>query len=186
MSSSDAPEMLSRVPRIGWAKRMAVEDHLGQHVVDEVLGRILHHGDLLQHHFALAIEVGEGGGEEHVGHHVQRHRQLVVQEAPVDDHVLPRGAGVQLPPKGVEDLGDLFRRELRRPLEEEVLYEMSGADERIGLIAGTGRDPEAQTHRAQVIELLGYQPLPVGELLQTILVSRHCLPLRTGSPAGAD
>ena len=113
--------MVSTRPQDGMGQRMPVEDHLGQHVVDEVLGRVLHHGDLFQDDLPLPIEIGERGSDQHVGHDVHGHRQLVVQEAAVDDHVLPGRAGVQLPSKGVEDLGDLFRRVLRRPLEEEVL-----------------------------------------------------------------
>ena len=155
---------------------MTVKDDLGQYVVDEIGGRILHHGDLFQHDFALAVEVCESGREQHVGHDVERKPKLVVQETAVDHDVFTRRACVELPAKGVENLGDLLRRVLRRALEQEMLYEVAGPDQRRGFIPRAGGDPETQTHRPQVLELLGDEPLAVGQGLQPILVSRHCLP----------
>ena len=51
-------------------------------------GRVLDHGDLLEHDLALGVEVGEGGREDHVRHHVERRLEMLVEHAGVHDRVV--------------------------------------------------------------------------------------------------
>ena len=41
------------------AQRMAVKDDLSEVIGDQLAGRILVHGDLLDHDFALQVDIGE-------------------------------------------------------------------------------------------------------------------------------
>ena len=111
---------------------MVPEDRFRQEVVDELLRCVLDHGDLLEDHFALGIEIDKGRGEDHVGHDVQRLLEVLVQHAGVDDGVVAGGRRVQLAAEAVEDLRDLLRGVLLRPLEEQVLQEM--CDTRVGIV----------------------------------------------------
>jgi len=67
---------------------MVAEDGVGDQIVDELLWRVLVHGDLLEHDLALRLELGERRREDHVAHHVDRRRQMVVGNACVDERVL--------------------------------------------------------------------------------------------------
>ena len=53
-------------------ERMRPEDRLGGDVVDEVVRRVLHHRDLLEHDLALRVHVDERRPEDHVRHDVER------------------------------------------------------------------------------------------------------------------
>ena len=97
-------------PITGRPERVRAEHGLGRQVVHHVLGVVLHHRDLLEHDFALRVDVGEGRLEDHVGHHVEGDVDVVVGDARVDDGRLARGGGVELPAHRVEQLGDLRRR----------------------------------------------------------------------------
>ena len=132
--------------------------------MDEVLGRVLDHRDLLEHDLALGVEVGERRREDHVRHHVQRFLQVPVRDAGVDDRVLARGGCVQLAAHLVEDLRDLLRVVRPRALEEQVLDEVRNARLRLGLVARAGADPEAERHRADARHALGDQALAGVEL----------------------
>ena len=113
---------------------MAAEDGFGQEVVDEVLRRVLHHRDLLEHDFPLGVDIGERRGEDHVGHDVEGALEMTIRDAGVDDRGLARRCGVQLAAHLVEDLGDLLGRVRARALEEQVLDEVRDAGLRIGLV----------------------------------------------------
>ena len=115
----------------GWLR----EHRLGEQVVDEILGRVLDHRDLLEHDLALGVEVGERRREDHVRHHVQCVLQVPVRHARVDDRVLARGGRVQLAAHPVEDLRDLLRVVRARALEEQVLDEVRDARLCLGLVA---------------------------------------------------
>ena len=103
---------------------MRAEDDLGCDVVHEVLRVVLHHRDLLEHHLALGVEIGERRLEDHVDHRVERLLEVVVGHTRVDDRRLPRRGRVQLATHGVEQLRDLLRAEPGRALEQQVLDEV--------------------------------------------------------------
>ena len=119
------------------SERVLVEHGLGEQVVDELLRRVLDHRDLLEHHLALGVEVGEGRREDHVRHHVERVLEVPVGNARVDDRVLARRGRVQLAAHLVEHLGDLLRVVRARALEEQVLDEVR--DTRLRRRARRGR-----------------------------------------------
>ena len=89
---------------------------------------------------------------------------MVVCDARVDDRVLARSGGVQLPAHGVEDLGDLLRRVAVRALEEQVLDEVRDARALVPLVARPGADPEPERDRPDVRQSLGDDPLAGIEL----------------------
>jgi hypothetical protein len=64
------------------------EHGLRDEVEDELLRRVVDHRDLLQHDLALRIEVGEGGREDHVRHHVERRFEVLVEHPGVHDGVV--------------------------------------------------------------------------------------------------
>ncbi len=118
----------------GPSERVPAEHGLGEEVVHELLRRVLVHRDLLEHDLALGIEIGEGRGEDHVGHDVQSRPDVIVGDACVDHRVLARRCRVELAAEPVEDLRDLLRRVVLRSLEEEVLDEVRHACLGLGLV----------------------------------------------------
>ena len=94
--------------------------------------------------------------------------EMVVEEPAVDDDVLPGGGCVQLPSQGVEDLGDLFGRVLREPLNRRCSMKCVVPASSGELVARADGDPEAQTHRTEMGELLGDQPLSVREMFEPV------------------
>ena len=150
---------------------MGAEHGIGREIVDEVVGRVLDHRDLLEHDLALRVDVDELRPEDHVGHHVERVLEPCVGHARVDDRRLARRRGVELAAELVEELGDLLRRVARRALEEHVLDEVRDAGLRLGLVAGAGSDPEAERDRAHAGHALADDAFAAGELGQLVL--RH-------------
>ena len=128
-------EITSARPMTGLPSAWRAEDRLGQEVVDEILRRVLHHRDLLEHDLPLGVEVRERRREDHVRHHVERPLEMTVGDARVDDRGLARRRGVELAAHLVEDLGDLLGRVRARTLEEQVLDEVRDAGLRVGLVA---------------------------------------------------
>ena len=163
-----AVERAERAPRdagdhVGRAEhrppqRMPAEHRLRDEVEDELLRRVVDHGDLLEHDLPLGVEVGEAGREDHVRHHVERRLEMLVEDAGVDDGVVAGRRGVQLAAEGVEGLRDLDRGVRRRALEEEVLQEVADAGVRVVLVARAGADPEADRDRAHCGQRLGDDP----------------------------
>ena len=152
------------------SERVVAEDGLREEVVHELLRRVLVHRDLLEHDLALLVDLGEGGREDHVGHHLERRLDVVVGDARVDDGVLARGRGVQLRAHGVEGLRDLLRLEPPRALEQQVLDEVGDACTVGSLVAGADVDPEAERDGANTRDALGDDPLAGVELAQDDLL----------------
>ena len=109
------------------AQRMVTEDRLGQDVVHLVLRLVLVHGDLLEHHLALGLEVRVGRAQQHVAHHLERALEVLVEEVGVQDRRLLAGGCVHLRAEAVELLRDLLGGQLRRALEQHVLEEVRDA-----------------------------------------------------------
>ena len=149
---------------------MRPEHRLPDQIVHELLWCVLVHRDLLEHHLALGVELLEERREDHVAHHVERLFDVHVGNACEDDGVLARGGGVQLAAELVEDLRDLERRVLARPLEQQVLDEVGDAGLGVGLVARAGADPVADRGRADVLEPLADHALARIELAQDPVV----------------
>src|SRR6266508_933794 len=166
---------------------MVAEHGLRDEVVDKLLGAVLDHGDLLQDDLALGVEVGEGRCEDHVGHHVERLLDVVVEDPSIDDRVVARGRGVELAAEGVEDLGDLLGRVGPGTLEEEVLEEMGHPCAAVVLVARARSDPQADRRGANAGERLADHPRAAVELRQQVvlhkrMVSQAPRKARPGSP----
>ena len=157
------------------SERVAAEDRLRDDVVDEVLRVVVDHRDLLQHDFALRVDVGEGRVVDHPDDHVERGLEPVVRHAGVDERRLARRGRVQLPAEPVEDLRDLLRGVRARPLEEQVLDEVRDPGARVGLVARPGPDPEAERHGADARNVLGDHPLAGRELREVVGLHRPIL-----------
>ena len=109
------------------AQRVVAEDGCRQDVVHLVRGLVLVHGDLLDHHLALGVDVRVGGPQHHVRQHVEGLVEMLVQEARVHrGGLLPRSR-VRLGAHAVEDLVDLDRAEAIGALEQQVLEEVRDA-----------------------------------------------------------
>ena len=67
------------------SERVRAENRLGRDVVDEFVGSVLHHRDLLEHDLPLGVDVDERRPEHHVHHDVERPLETVVGNPRVDD-----------------------------------------------------------------------------------------------------
>src|SRR3954447_12738480 len=157
------------------AERMVAEDGLAEHVEDLVLRVVLVHGDLLEHDLALLVERPrvEARAPDHVGHDVERLREVDVEHARVDRRRLLARARVQLGAHGVEHLVDLEGAVACRAPEEHVLDQVRQAG--LGRVLG-GRaraDPEAERHGSHGVHVLRDDPDARLELRQAMLFV-HC------------
>ena len=123
---------------------MVAEDRRREHVVHLVRGLVLVHGDLLDHHLALGVDVRVAGAQHHVLQHVERAVEVAVQKPRVDRRGLLARAGVDLGAHRVEGLVDLQRAEPVGALEQQVLEEVR--EPRLGgaLVTRTRADPEPE------------------------------------------
>ncbi len=137
-------------------ERVVVAEHgERREVVDALLGLVLDHRDLLEHDLALLLELAPGRRAEHVRHHVERDRQVVVEHARVDERRVLRGRRVQLGAELVEQLGDRGRVVPGAALEQHVLDEVREPALVAALVARAGVDPEADRDRAHALHVLG-------------------------------
>ena len=126
VGNGDRADHLSRAEHAA-PERVVTEDRIREHVVDAVGGLVLVHRDLLDHHLALGVDVGEGRLQEHLGEQVQSRFGVFVEEARVEVGRLLARRRVRGGAEAVEVLGDLDRREALRPFEEQVLEKVRDA-----------------------------------------------------------
>jgi hypothetical protein len=109
----------------------------GEEVVDDVVGVVVVHRDLVEDDVPLGLDVvgREQGGGDHVAEDVHRERQVLVEDPRVEAGVLLGGEGVELTADGVQGHRDVERRALARALEEQVLEEVRAAVQLRGLVA---------------------------------------------------
>ena len=166
-----------RAPQHGASQRVVPENRLREEVVDQLLRRVLDHRDLLEDDLALGVEVDELRREDQVGHHVERFLDMLVQHACVDDGVVACGRRIELAAEAVEDLRDLLRRVLLRPLEEQMLQEVRNARPRVVLVPGAGADPEAEGHGANGVERLADDPRAARKRRQQVVLHARIVDL---------
>jgi hypothetical protein len=142
------------------ADRVRGEHRRREDVVDEVVGRVVAHADLFEDDLALGFDVvGAQCGRPHdVGEDVEREREPQVGDPHVIGGELLRGEGVHVAAHRLHFLGDLLRGAACGALEQEVLQEVAGTGECVGLVARAGADPEADGHGTQLGERLGHDP----------------------------
>ena len=142
------------------AQRVVAEDGVAEHVEDRVLRVVLVHRDLLEHDLALGVHVVERGPPDHVGHHVEGARQMLVEHPRVDRRALLVGAGVELGAHAVEQLVDLRRGEAVGAAEQHVLEEVRQAGLLGQLAARPRADEEAQGRGSHGAHVLRDDPQP--------------------------
>ncbi|GAB4673405.1 hypothetical protein MOKP104_09910 [Mycobacterium avium subsp. hominissuis] len=147
------------------AHRVVAEQRAQEHVPQRVLGVVVAHRDLFQHHVALEFDVlgGAAAVEHHVRDQVDGQFQVGVQHVRVVAGVFLGGERVQFSPDGVHRLRDVHRGAGGRGLEQQVLEEVRGAGHGGTLVAGADADPHPDRggpHRGQV---LGDHPQAAGQ-----------------------
>ena len=129
--------------RDGPAQRRVAVGLAREQVVHHVVGVVVVHGDLVEDHVTLGLDVlgRDRRGGDHVAEHVDGQRQVLVEHPGVEAGVLLRGEGVELPAHRVERHRDVQRRALRGALEQQVLEEVRAAVQRRRLVARPDVDP---------------------------------------------
>ena len=76
---------------------MRAPELLVMQLEDEIVGRIVHHADLLEHDFTLELEIfrTDRRPEHEVGDHVGRVVQVLVENPCLEARVLARGVRVE-------------------------------------------------------------------------------------------
>src|SRR5919106_1272014 len=118
------------------AQRMVRPQRLREQVVDQVVRSVLVDVDLLQDHLLLGLEIAltDHRALQHVGQVLDGHRKVAIEYAGVEACVLLRGERVQFAADRVERLGDVAGAARLRPLEQEVLEEVTRAADRRRLV----------------------------------------------------
>jgi hypothetical protein len=144
-------------------------DRLGEHVVDSILGLVLVHRDLLQHHVALGVDLvsGQRRAGEHLGEEPECLLRVLVEEAGVQVRGLLAGRRVRGGAHAIEQLRDLDRGVALRALEKQVLEEVRDARLLGALVARARPHPEPQRHRAHRGHRLADHPRPVPQRSET-------------------
>ena len=147
------------------AQRMPVPEALREELVHQVVGRVLDHLDLFEDHLLLALHVFrlESGMKHEIRQHVERRRQVLVEDLDVVAGVFLGSERVEVSAERVDLLGDVFRRTRGRALEEHVLDEVRDAAMLDRFVPRSSREPHAHTHRPHVVHRLGDKTDPVRE-----------------------
>src|SRR5690349_8257801 len=115
-----------------------------EEVVDQVVRRVLHHIDLLEHDASLLLDLFgvEGGVEEDVGEEVYGVGEELVEDLGVVADVLAAGEGVQDAAHRVDLPGDVQGAAAGGSFEEKVFYEVGDAVQLPPFVAGAVGDPD--------------------------------------------
>jgi hypothetical protein len=140
----------------GPSQRVVAEHRFAEYIEDLLLRIVLVHRDLLEDHRALGFDFVERRTKHHVGHHVERLGDVLIDYARVDRGGLLAGACVELGAHAVEDLVDLQRAVPCRALEQQVLDQMREPRLTVALAARAGADPEAERDRTDRGHGLGH------------------------------
>src|SRR2546422_139287 len=138
------------------AERVPLPNLRGEEIVDDVVGRVLYHLDLLEDHRLLTLElVGvEERVEQNIRQQIDRERQVLVEDLDVEAGVLLGRKGVHLAADRVHRAGDRFGAAGGPPLEHEMLDQMGHPAPILGLVARARLDPHPHRPRAHVLHTL--------------------------------
>ncbi len=127
--------------------------------MQQILGVVVAHRDLLQDHAALSVHIGlrVHRVKDHVAKHVDGQRQVLVQHVRVVAGVLLGCERVQLAADRVDLLRDVHRGALGRALEQEMLQVVRGAGLRPPFVARAHRDPDPDRGRTHARHGFGDQ-----------------------------
>ncbi len=138
---------------------MVGEHHLAEALLHDISRLVPVHEHLLQDDLPLGVHlVGpECRLTEDVAQDVEAEVEVLGEGADVEGGVLLRRVGVHVAADGINRLGDLPRRAVLGPLEQEVLEEVR--DARLGscLVSGAGAHPDPDGGRGDIAHRLGYE-----------------------------
>jgi len=145
--------------------RMATPEAGSVKVEDQIVGGILHGGDLFQDHLPLQLQVlvPEEGVQDQVRENFQSQGKVLVQDPGLEAGVLSGGVGVQGASQALQRQGDLPSRALPGTLEDHVLQEVAGAHELRRLMGGPLPDPNPDGSGADPWDPLRQHLYPVGQ-----------------------
>jgi hypothetical protein len=123
-------------------------ESFGEQLVDQIVGGVLDHLDLLEHDllFLFDLDGVKGWMRDQIGENVHRHRQVLVEHLHVIAGILLRSEGIELPANRVHFLGDAFGGPPIGALEQHVLDEVRDAGVCGGFVARPSRQPHADAH----------------------------------------
>ena len=146
---------VQRSDRLGGAENRASERMIRpevgrEHLVHEVVRRVLDHLDLFEDNVLLAADllVGEGRIQQQVAQQIDGPREMLVKHLDVVAGVLLRGERIELPADRVDLLCDGLRGARGGPLEQHVLHEVRDAGAAGALVPGAPGQPGPKADRA--------------------------------------
>jgi hypothetical protein len=147
------------------SERVVLPEVLGEHLVNQVVGRVLDHLDLFEDDLLLALDIvlAERRTHDDVGEDVYGQRQVLVEHFDVIAGVFLGGEGIHLAADGVDGLGDVLRAAGGGALEEHVLDKMRDAALFLRLMTRPTGEPDADAHRPHVRHPLRQDAEPVGQ-----------------------
>jgi hypothetical protein len=138
--------------------------------VNHLIGRIVVHLDLFEHDFLFFREFrrGEDRVQEHIGEHVDRERNVMVDHLSVIAGRFLIGKGVEVTTHPIHRLRDLARAPPLRSLEEHVFDQMRDAALFPRFGGATDVGPNSERSRADVCHGFGNDANPVRQSRLTI------------------
>jgi hypothetical protein len=166
-------------PQDGPPEGMPRPHPLREEIVDEVVGSVLDHLDLLEDHRLFLFDVlrGEERPHQDVAQQVHRQRHVLVEDAHVETGVLLRGEGVHVPAHRVDGAGNGLGGAGGGALEEEVLDEMGDAAPLLGLHARARVHPDAHRDGADMRHRLGDEADAVGKDALAVAFRHYAAPV---------
>ena len=135
----------------------------GVQLEDQIVRRVLHAADLLEDHVPLEVEVAlpEQRAAHQVGQHIDRDRQVGVEDVGLEGGVIAGREGVEGPAAGLELEGDLIWRAPLGALEDHVLEKVRNPHPLRRLVHARGADPDPERRGADAGQRLGEDAEPV-------------------------
>ncbi len=115
----------------------------------EIVRRVVHHADLLEHDLTLEQQVlpAKQRPEDQVADDVDGFDEVLIEHARLIRGVLARGVRVERAAEHLERQRDLARRAVPRSLEHHVLEQMRDAHPLARLVHRSGTHPGAESNR---------------------------------------
>ena len=152
-------------PQDGFAQRVVLPEILGEYLVDQVIGVVLVHLQLFQHHpsFPGNVAIFEQRVQDQVGKHFQGDGKVLIKNLGIEADALLGRERIQVAANGIHRAGDLFGGPVFGPLEQHVLDEMGDPVVLQGFAARAGFHPDAYRNRAHMGHRLRDDGKPVGK-----------------------
>jgi hypothetical protein len=156
---------LHRLDRLGAASDGTAQWMPAEHGLEEALARdirrvVVGHREFLEDDAALVLELDrvDQARHEHVGKHVDRHREVLVAHLRVVAGVLLRGERIVLTADRIERHRDVERGTRGRALEQQVLEEVRRAERAGPLVTRADGHPVPDRGTASAGHVLGQDP----------------------------